>query len=345
MVDENVDNNEVVEDNTESVEDSRPDDVKLREQSISRIDEIMHPKEDSEESNDKDDNDDEQLDTEGDEDGSSESSESEDKTELNKDSKENEYEQINPTVAMPFVQAAIQKGWSRERIRDYAAKHDDADLLIMTGLLGGENVAAEETDKDDKQTFKLDEALFDKLSLEDEDKGVLKELLSPLVSQLSDKEKMIKDLESRLDLRETTEKQSDGVKRFNLANEMFDAVSEDLPSFGKTDGIPTYPDGTPIESSPEVKLRSKLFKTASVLYNSGEYGFKQAMDIAIDAYKGSAGKKEFSNSMIKKLKKGEQKLSAKGKQKQTTTKYTNERERKAAVINDSLKKHNLQIPQ
>lgn len=257
------------------------------------------------------------------------------------------YEEVSSAIAIPFVEAAKAAGWNESDIRSYIGVHTDEQLVGMTSAFGSRSAATKkEVSKDDKKSdeLELDEALLEQLGLGDEGKGALKKLLTPIMSQLNAKDKELKSFKDKFQNIENSEKTNVGVQRLQAADDMFDAAAEELPSLGKTKDLPKLPNGDLVLDNPQVKNREKVFNLAYTLAESGKYSFRDAMKIALDSHKGSTAEKEFKDKIIKNLKKGETRLSAKGQQTQAAKKYKDARSEGVDIVKQAFRKSGVEVP-
>jgi hypothetical protein len=133
----------------------------------------------------------------------------------------------------------------------------------------------------------------------------------------SQEDERIQKLLDRIDALEkaqgAVEEQTKAQEHKNLvqkASQMFDEASKEFEVFGKTDELPTFPDGRLVPNSPQLKARSEVWKYASVLHKSG-VDFDEAMSVSMNAFKGKNLATDVKRSVIKDLKKNESRLSGK----------------------------------
>lgn len=248
-----------------------------------------------------------------------------------------EYTEIDPR----FVNTAGTYGWSRERIIEYAENHDDLDVVEMTTRMEKsikDNRASDIPKSDD--TFINEEALK---TLAEKDAGLaqaVRDILDPLAKRFEDTSSELDTLKGDLGKYESDRKAKDGVRDLEIANGIFDGSG--ISSLGKTKDIPKYPDGTYNLSNPMVKERGKIWDIAQQFYANGGT-FEGAVNNALQWYRGSDANKEMKRKVIKDLKEQEERVMPKRQEAKVETEYASEEERKAAVINDAIRKYNVEL--
>lgn len=252
-----------------------------------------------------------------------------------------EYTEIDPR----FVNTAGTYGWSRERIIEYAENHDDLDVVEMTTRMEKsiKDNRASDTPKPDgvsTDTFINEEALK---TLAEKDAGLaqaVRDILDPLAKRFENTSSELDTLKGDLGKYESDRKAKDGVRDLEVANGIFD--SSGISSLGKTKDIQKYPDGTYNLSDPMVKERGKIWDVAQQFYANGGT-FEGAVNNALQWYRGSDANKEMKRKVIKDLKEQEERVMPKREQAKVETEYASEEERKAAVINDAIRKYNVEL--
>jgi hypothetical protein len=249
------------------------------------------------------------------------------------------YEEIDPK----FIEVARKYGWDDSRIIDYAENHSEEDLVILNNLM--QDNINKSVSKDDKTDVVSDDVNTDELlKLAGDDPkliALVKKAIGPLAKRVadfsSDSEKLTKELGEQ--------KQSDLLKEelrnLDAANSMFDASG--ISSLGKTENIPKYPDGSFVQNDPAFQERSKVWDIAQMFYANGGT-FKEAVDNAVQWYKGNNAEKDIKNKVIKDLKKQEERVMPKRTESKGEVVYVNDEERKAAIVNAALSKYNKELP-
>jgi uncharacterized protein YggU (UPF0235/DUF167 family) len=263
-----------------------------------------------------------------------------------------EWQEVNPAIAAPFIQAALSAGWPVSRVQEYAETHSDEDLMFITNLITNQAVsntdvvseASSQKLKDDvkEETFKLDDAVLKQVAEESSEgtANLIKSLAAELQAARSEIAVIKKDFGDIQSNNQRTAK----ITQYNVANEMFDKVAETMPSIGTTAELPKYPNGDLVQTSPEFKARDKIYTRAVNLTKFG-MSFRDAMNDSFQWYRGGLVEQELEGNILKKIKKNEKRLSPKGTGKKMTTKYASEQERRAAIVNDIARKHGSELPQ
>lgn len=205
-------------------------------------------------------------------------------------------------VPADFKEAGNKLGWSDEDIDKFASNYTDEELKEMIPSLVVDNSSEEEDDStkgDETNTPEKDETK-DEDSQDDEK---IQKLLKPYLDRIDALEKA----------QGVVDKQNKEQERKNLvqkASQMFDEASKEFEVFGKTDELPTFPDGRLVPNSPQLKARSEVWKYAGVLHKAG-VDFDEAMSVSMNAFKGKNLATDVKRSIIKDLKKNESRLSGK----------------------------------
>lgn len=250
-----------------------------------------------------------------------------------------EYTEIDPR----FVSTAGTYGWSRERIIEYAENHDDLDVVEMTTRMEKsiKDNRASSADKPESDDTFINEEAFKTLAEKDEGLAqAVREILNPLAKRFEDTSSELDTLKGELGKYESDRKAKDGARDLEIANGVFD--SSGISSLGKTKDIPKYPDGTYNQSDPMVKERGKVWDVAQQFYANGGT-FESAVNNALQWYRGSGVSKEIKRKVIKELKEQEERVMPKRQEAKVETEYASEEERKAAVVNDAIRKYNVEL--
>lgn len=286
------------------------------------------------------------VDSDGEPDDSTDAPAGDDTTKVVDAKDGDDWEEVNPAIAAPFIQAALSAGWPVSRIQEYAETHSDEDLMFITNLITNQAVSNTNVVKDDikdsklEETFKLDDTVLKQVA-EDSSEGtanVIKSLAAELQAARSEIANIKKDFG---DIQSNNQRTAE-ITQYSVANEMFDRVAETMPSIGITNELPKYPNGDLVQTSPEFKARDKVYTRAINLTKLG-MSFRDAMDDSFQWYRGGLVEQELEGNILKKIKKNEKRLSPKGTGKQMTTKYSSERERRAAIVNDIARKHGSEL--
>jgi len=189
-------------------------------------------------------------------------------------------------------------------------------------------------------------------SQEPEKKAPAEKVEKPLPKETVDEtkkdayEKRIDALEERLGASDKEREARQHQDMLNSVNEAFDKASTEFKVFGKTEELPKFPAGPRkgeyIPTSPAFKARSEVADIAGKLMSAG-VDVGEAMQSALDAYKGRNLAADTKRNLIKDLKRKEKKLSAKRVGKETTKTYVDEDERKAEVVRSAARKKGIEL--
>jgi len=257
--------------------------------------------------------------------------------------KKDEYEEIDPT----FVKVARKYGWDDKRIIDYAEGHSEEDVLLLSSLMQDFLTKSQSDDKTVIEDKTAENELLDSKALLELAEGdpkvaaALKRAIEPLAKQLESISSTSEELKKALGSKEEERRIEETVRNYEIAMEMFDKAG--IPSLGKTEELPTYPDGSFVINHPAFQERAKVWDVAQAFYATGGT-FKKAMENALQWYKGGNLEKEIQDKIVKDLKKQEQRVTPRRQSASETKVYANEEERKADVINEALRKYNKELP-
>ncbi len=272
--------------------------------------------------------------------GAEEADAAEEDTETNE---EYEYEEIDPT----FVEVARKYGWDDKRIIEYAEGHSYEDILLLSNLMQDFLAKSQPDDKTAVENKTAEDELLDSKALLELAEGdpkvaaALKRAVEPLAKRLESISSTSEELKKTLGSKEEERRIEEAIRNYEVAMEMFDKAG--IPSLGKTEELPTYPDGSFVIDHPAFQERAKVWDVAQAFYATGGT-FKQAMENALQWYKGGNLEKEIQDKVVKDLKKQEQRVTPRRQSATETKTYANEEERKADIINEALRKYNKELP-
>lgn len=302
---------------------------------LARIAEIMRggkkPVEEKEESDEE-----EPKEPEAEDEPESEDEEGEPEAETKDD-----YEEIDNA----FVEAARSYGWSDDRIVKYAETHDDSELVMLTGMMGGK--ARPVKDEDVVAVPEKVESPYAGILKELEGNEVVgdetKKFLKTLVTDLESTKSQLKQLTDGQAETKRTAEQTEWLGRLQAADETFDGVSKEFPELGATKGLKRFPDGSLNDSDPAVKLRKELFGVAISLHQGGR-PWELAIRDSLRWYRGGRDDVVETN-VLKKIKDNAKRISPRREARHQTKKFANEIEEKAAIVNEALRKHGVELPE
>ncbi len=260
--------------------------------------------------------------------------------EKQEESEADESEEIDPTL----VDAARRAGLSDEDIIKYA--ESDPYTLVKIKSDMDESRRSESTDgsdkkvKDDQKALKVDD-LIESLSEDEEEQEKFRKILTPFVSEINSLKNEVGQVKGNFKESEESIRASRMDAKIDEADEFFDKLSEDFPEFEKTDGLPKDTKGEYLRSYPAVEHRQELWGVAHAFENAG-MSFRDSLKASEQWYKGG-NTQRVEQSLVKKLKNREKKLTPKKQGKATVKKYANEEERKADVVKDAMIKANLPV--
>ena len=231
----------------------------------------------------------------------------------------NDEEVTEVVVPDDFSKAALNAGWSSEDIDSFAKDYTEDQLREMIPTLNGEDSEqSEET---------LDTPKEETTETKDED------------SQEDEKtKKLLARIEALEKAQSETSEEAERKELYGLiqkASQAFDALSDELEVFGKTEDLPRFPDGKFIRTSPQMKARIEVFDLARTLKGTG-MDFDTALSVSLNAFKGKNLESDVKRNLIKDLKKKEKRLSGKRTSHDSGTKEMTGPE----VIRAVLAKHN-----
>lgn len=237
----------------------------------------------------------------------------------------NDTEEISENIPDDFTAAAREAGWSDKQIEDFAADYADKDLLEMLPQL---STKLEEADSKEQAVESEQE---DKSSAPDKESDDKFEQFKAELEKKYDEKFSSVEKGLRKDAEEREAQAIIEVER--KANEIFDESSKDFEIFGKIDDLPKFPNGKFIESSPAFKARSDVFNVAMMFLQSGKsQNLTDAMKSALSWYKGMNLEKDVERKLIKSLKKGETRLSARRTAKDVSKTYDHPDDEKADIV-------------
>ncbi len=249
-------------------------------------------------------------------------------------------EEIDPSL----VDAARRAGLSDEDIIKYA--ENDPYTLVKIKSDMDKSRRLEPTDgsdkkvKDDQKALKVDD-LIESLSEDEEEQEKFRKILTPFVSEINSLKNEVGQVKGNFKESEESIRASRLDAKIDEADEFFDKLSEDFPEFEKTDGLPKDAKGEYLRSYPAVERRQELWGVAHAFKSAG-MSFRDSLKAAEQWYKGG-NTQRVEESLVKKLKNREKKLTPKKQGKATVKKYASEEERKADVVKDAMIKANLSV--
>jgi hypothetical protein len=245
-----------------------------------------------------------------------------------------QYVEIDPR----FIAAAKAYGWSDGRIQDYANEHEDIDIITLTGRM--EELVADT--KPIKEEELIDNEALNALAEADPNIAqVVRSIVEPMAKHFKNTASELDTLKGQIGTQELDKQNQEDVRNQATAEEIFDASG--VSSLGKTSDIPKYPDGTYVLDSPIVVEREKVWRVATQFYANGG-SFKEAVKNAMQWYSGGSVRKDTKRKVVKELIEQEKRVMPKRQETNVEKQYASEEERKAAIINDAVRKYNKEFP-
>jgi hypothetical protein len=200
-------------------------------------------------------------------------------------------EESGDDIPEEFTEYARSQNWSDEDTQEFASNYTDEELKEMIPILIAEEPSEEENPAEPE---KEEETVED--SQEDEK-------IQKLLDRIDALEK------AQGDANKETEQQK-VENQVQKASQLFDEAAKEFAIFGKTEELPTFPDGRLVPNSPQLKARIEVWDTAQSLQKTG-MDFDKSMSIAMNAYKGANLTADVKRNFIRDLKKNESRLSGK----------------------------------
>ena len=246
----------------------------------------------------------------------------------------NDSDEFSDDIPDEFTAAAREAGWTDKQIEDFAGDQPDAALLEMIPQLEEKIKGLEEADSQEqaKESEQADKSSAPDKESDDKFEQFKEELRKEYDEKFSNVEKGLRQAETEREAQAIIE-----VER--KANEIFDEMNKDYEVFGKTDDLPKFPNGEFIKSSPAFKARSDVYDVAMMFLQSGKsQDMTDAMKSAISWYKGKTLEKDIERKLIKNLKKGEKRLSARRTAKDVAKTYDHPDDEKADIVKGIARK-------
>lgn len=220
-----------------------------------------------------------------------------------------------------FSSVAEELGMTPTEIVAIADTHTDEQLLEMAAFLKeSAGVDADDAEEDEA----VDEKPESKET--DEEKTETQELIDQAVAKI--KEELGVGLEEINEFKSQQAAQQD-ERMLETANRKFDEAAKEFPIFGDTEKLPRFTTGRLkgqfIPTSPAFKARMEVIKYADAFMSTGN-SVEEAMDLALNTYKGKNLRTEMERNLIKDLKQHERSLSGVRTGKETKRKYADSRE-------------------
>lgn len=258
-----------------------------------------------------------------------------DKEEKDIETKETE-EASGEEISGEFIKAAREAGWEDDDIVAFAGNYDNDELnsLIPAVLDTKDEEESEEGLEEDEVTEGVSEEdesskLVAKLNETEEGKALLDNVLKPLLDKTQTLENTIKELQTKVTESEETQLLNGWKENASFANDEFDKLSD---SFGKTEELPTFPNGKLVPTSPQYQARQGVWSKAGDFHSKLGIPFKDAFKDALQWYKGGNMEKDVERKVLKRLRSNEDKVMPEKKRKHIEKQYENSADEKADIV-------------
>jgi len=222
--------------------------------------------------------------------------------------------------------------WSDDKVRLIAAT--DMTILedIATRLEASESHRQDDKDekvKDDDSQAGNEALIKLKEKLGDDADDLLGALVKGIESKFESRFKEVDDLKA------SNEKEAEtraAIERGTIADHVFDEAAEHFEEFGITKDLPKKKDGSIMMNSPQVELRNKVYRVASMFHQANGGSFEQAMVEAVQHYAGGQGVQIAARQVIKDLKGQQKRFTPKPTRRRTTRVFKNENAKASHIV-------------
>lgn len=230
---------------------------------------------------------------------------------------ESESEDSSSETDIPddFSNAAESLGWTGDDIIEFASKGNNGKPYTNQELndMVPELLAELESDSEKEIDKKSGEKTVDlKTGTESESPDKDKELREQIKKEIME-ELGIDSLKEEIGKVKEDRELQDQTNLIARANELFDKASETFKVFGLSKDLPKYPSGTNkgkyILSSPAFQVRAEVYGDAEAFMKHQGLDVNEAMEKALNVYKGKHLEVDVKRKVVKDLKKHEKHLS------------------------------------
>jgi len=247
--------------------------------------------------------------------------------------KSSDDEFIEEEIPSHLVTAARRLGWSDATI----VKLAETDISVL------EDIARKsEPEKEVKEDKPIDVPL---ITLDDEvvkkyrqDYGddLVDKIIKPLVDAQNASNKRLNEMQGSVVNQQRQSVVDEQVRVFNQFNEILDKASTEYSEFGKVETMPKGANGVPSNTSPEFKVRSKVYEVAMMFLKNG-YPVDKAIQEAVTWYGGTQGSKRAERTLVTEINDRKKKFSAKPTNKQVQKTFRNVEEHKSSIVQEAMK--------
>lgn len=242
---------------------------------------------------------------------------------------------IEEEIPYHLVQSARELGWSDETI----VKIAENDISILEDVYNKSKPELKKEVEKEKPTeipkVVIEDAVLKKWR-EDFGDDAVDKVIKPLLDAQNKLNEQVNTLQGNLNQQKVADQQNNLAKLFNQFNSVLDNLSKDYPEFGTYEKMPKKQDGSPLQDSPEFKVRSKIYDTMNMFLRNG-YPEDKAIREAIDWYSGKQGEKRAERKLVTELNDQKKKFSPKPTAKKGTKVYHTVDEKKAGIIAEAKK--------
>lgn len=242
---------------------------------------------------------------------------------------------VGEKISDDFTDAARLAGWSDNQVIEFAENYTNDELESMIDSLGKPK-KKEDLSKEEQQAtdaLNIDDATWNELK--ESNPTLVEKILQPLIAENKNLKQNMNGLKQSLGAVQKSEAIKQAVEREDVANDVFDKVSEKFPVFGKTEELARFPDGRIVPQGAAFKARNEVWQVATqLLKNSNEkgYTFRNALKDGMDLYKGRHLEDVVRQDVVKDISKKAEILTPKKSRKNVVKTYESEDERKADIV-------------
>ncbi|MHA2022564.1 MAG: hypothetical protein ACTSWQ_02770 [Candidatus Thorarchaeota archaeon] len=241
----------------------------------------------------------------------------------------------------PRLEAAGKSlGWSDDKIRLVA--ETDLSILedIATRLDSKEGHRQEQEEVQGKDDL-VDKDTMDKLTekLGADAKDVLEILQKQVEAKFSER---FKDVDSLKEAREEDARMKAAMQRYEIASEVFDRHVEDFNEFGTTKNLPKNKDGSINLNSPQMAVREKVYRVATMFHQNNGGTFESAMREALTWYAGSQGVSKATRQVVKDLKTNAKRFSPRPTRRKMVNVFKSTEAKAADIVRQAKRKAGIE---
>jgi len=231
-----------------------------------------------------------------------------------------------------FTDAAVAAGWPNDEIVEFANSRTDEELKELAPYLAAAVSQPSEPEPKVSEPEKTPEIKPESEKTQVDIDKLIEEKLQAKLKPLEEA-RTIEEVKREIERNDA------------YADKFMDEASKKFPQFGLRKDMPVFPTGIMkgklVPTSPEFKARAELFSYATPWLKMGR-PIEEAMEHALNTYKGKYLEKDVERALIKDLKKHEQYLSGSRTSKEVKKTYESAREEGIDVVQDLLKQEGFE---